>query len=367
MAYHIGIITIDDSGNYGNRLQNLAMQSFLADLGYDMHTFHRIYSPWNRLTLKKIVKLLLGQCIWISKKFFKKAFVFQRFYNFYRFNKHYIAWDKHTFENLPEISYLESNYDGLVVGSDQVWNFNFYFNDKGNLLSDISPEIRKIAVAASIGNTCLSDEERMLFQKYLNQFHAVSVREQSAISLLQPYYHRNIIQICDPVLLVGRKYWDRIKKDSRLKIKKRYILYFFLGTVRDEIQLFCQKVAEQMNLCIVDVNNSKDSCYGIGPVDFLEAVSSAEYILTDSFHCSAFSVLFQKKFSIYDRDTNDMDVSNRTDELLGLFGLRHVKNLFSLDELVCQKPLDGIMIDKILEPEKKKAEDFVKKNLEGDI
>lgn len=363
MAYHIGIITIDDSENFGNRLQNLAMQTFLTELGYEVKTFHRSYSPWNNMSLKKIVKFLLGRNIWISKKIFKKAYIFQRFYNFYNFNKHYITWDKYTLENISGTSYLETQYEGLVVGSDQVWNFQFFFNDKENLIPDVSSKISKIAVAASIGNISLTAKERRLFQKFLNDFDAVSVRETSAIPLLQEYYCKNVVQICDPTLLMGRRYWERLEKESTVQVREPYILVFFLGEMGNRVRVFYKKMKEALHLQVIDAGYFMDPYYGIGPIDFLKIIYDAEYVLTDSFHCCVFSILFCKKFSIYDRETSDMDASNRTDELMQMFGLINTKNLYSFEEFAKQLPLEHEIIDGVVKAERKKAERFVKEGL----
>ena len=83
--YRVGIVTIEDCYNFGNRLQNLAMQKLLNDLGYEVHTFHRNYSALAHISGKMYLKILLGKYQKISRFFLKKAFVYQRFYNFYLF------------------------------------------------------------------------------------------------------------------------------------------------------------------------------------------------------------------------------------------------------------------------------------------
>lgn len=368
LGYRIGIVTADDCTNFGNRLQNLAMQKLLSDMGYNVHTFHRNYSMLAHKTLGTYIVLLLGEFIFFSKKICGRAFLFQRIYGVQLFNNRYIKWDKHTFDDVCGTVYLEKSYDALIVGSDQVWNFQWDFNTKETLLYNVPSTIKKISVAASLGNTQLADREKELFQKYLNDFDAVSVREESAIPLLQPYYEGKIIQIKDPTLLVGRKYWKNMAESSRLQVKERYILLFFLGPVSKAVSDFCEKLRNCYHLQVIKLNDFRNPYYGIGPIDFLKMIHDAEYVLTDSFHCSVFSILFQKKISIYNRDTDEMDSSNRTDELLELFEMNDIKNIYSIDELARQIPQNEVFIDTILEPERRKAEEFVEESLgKGEI
>lgn len=362
--YRVGIITIDDCWNFGNRLQNLAMQKILKNMEYEVMTFHRKYSGVVDMSIKMKIKILLGKHQKISYFLQDRTLLYQRLYHFYNFNKQYIKWDKHIFEDVPD-KYLEKKYDALVVGSDQVWNFQFNFNKKENLLPEISSRVKKISVAASVGNTKLSIEELNLFRKYLNDFDAVSVREKSAIALLQPYYNGKIVQIKDPALLVGREYWEKIVQNSRLHIKKPYVLLFFLGPIRDDVFALCKELENCCQLQIINPNDVKNPYYGIGPIDFLKMIHDAEYVLTDSFHCSVFSILFQKKFSVYNRDTDEMDSSNRTDELLEMFQIKNSKNIFSMEKLVEQTPVNERFIDDILEQERKNAEKFVRECIES--
>ena len=209
----------------------------------------------------------------------------------------------------------------------------------------------------------MSGKEIELFKKYLNNFDAVSVREESAIPLLQQYYKGEIIQIKDPTLLVGRSYWEDMIQNSRLRVKEQYILLFFLGPLSDTVTMLCDELEKLYGLQVIQLNDVQNSYYGIGPIDFLKIIHDAEYILTDSFHCSVFSILFGKKFGIYNRNTDEMDSSNRTDELLELFKMKCVKNIYSVSELIEQVPQNEKHIDMILESEREKVNKFIKDNL----
>lgn len=363
IKYRVGIVSIDDSCNLGNRLQNLAMQKLLSDMGYDVKTFHRDYALLAHRTVKNRIRFLCGKFAFLFRHFYRRAFGLKRLYRFHRFNQKYIKWDGHLFEDVCGAQYLGKMYDALVVGSDQVWNFQFHFNTEENLLCHVPSSIKKISVAASIGNIRLTEREKELFQRNLGNFDAVSVREQSSIPLLQPYYSKKIVQIKDPTLLVGRKYWETIQRESDLQVGKNSALCFFLGGVSGEISKFCAELEHKYQMNMIWSNDDRNPYYGIGPIDFIKLVHNVEYILTDSFHCSVFSILFQKKFSIYDRMTKEMNTSNRTDELLEIFRIQNAKNIFSVEELTGQIPQSGDFIDAVLESEKRKMETFVRESL----
>ncbi len=355
MNYRAAIITID-SYNYGNRLQNLAVQVLLSSYRMHVNTFKRRSNQLNKKNIKNIIKITAGFLNKILGIRQTRLLEYNRLYRFYKFNKNYINWDKRTLEAVCHTNYIDKHYDILITGSDQIWNYKFPFNSKLNLLAFGSDKLKRAALSASIGNIELTEEEKILFSKNLPRFDAVSVREDSANAILR-FIRDDIVTLLDPTMLVDESYWKKKLKKTKLKIPRSYVFVYFLGDMESKIYKFIDKVCAESSLLIVDVNDIKNPYYGVDPIDFIKLIDSSEYIFTDSFHCSVFSILFEKKFSVYDRFGSQMHVSIRTDELLHKFDILDRKNIFEISKM---EQVDYSKKELILEQERKRADLFIR-------
>lgn len=355
MDKKIGIVTID-SFNYGNRLQNLAVTNLLMRYSKNVTTFKREYNELNKKTYKTKLKFILGRisCLFNLKCIKKYKYI----YNFEKFNYKYIRWDNIILEKSSD-EYINENYDMLVCGSDQVWNFKFNFNSHFDILAFADEKIQRVALCASIGNVKIDDKSQKIFDKHLNRFDGISVREKSAEELLKNI-RSDIITLLDPTMLVETDFWNSLIKNLKRNNSERYILIYFLGNISEKVLDFTEQLSEMYSLKIVNINDINDEWYGVGPIEFIKLIKEAEYILTDSFHCCVFSILYNKKFSVYDRYDMQMHSSNRTDQLLSKFNICNRKNIYDTSEF---DVVNYNNKDKILESERKKAEKFLKKVL----
>lgn len=350
----IGIVTITNNslGNYGNTLQNYAVQAVLDKFGYQCETIRNLwYIEQRRFKWAYAIKLKIAKN-YNSKKNQK----------FEQFRKKYIKDSKQYIGRGHEnYQLLNKTYDKFICGSDQVWNPTYRLNDNlyFNLLEFASPD-KRIAYAVSIGISVLPKEVEDQYRKALSQFKAISVREDSAASIVECLIQKKPIVLIDPTMMVTSEEWLQISKSVKRLEDKRYILKYCLGDTTPIIEDTCMKLKLMFSAEIVDITDKNaDSIYG--PDEFIWLVKNAEYIVTDSYHGTIFSMLFNKQFSVFKRTGADSLIFSRLETLLGIFDLE--------DRIITNKTeelkTDMYDISSTLSAEREKAYHFLKTALEA--
>lgn len=241
-----------------------------------------------------------------------------------KFINDYIPVSKQKFER-KDIIKNPPTADAFICGSDQIWNFLYrcdltYFFDFVN-----KKKSRIIAYAPSIADPW-TDEKAQYIAPYLKRFDALSVREVANIEQVQSLSQDNHpIVVSDPVFLPSREQWDSIAKD-RLKPEESYIFCYFLSvtplaveTVKKLRELTGLKVLH-FNLNALDKFNSEFDVRNGDPTDFVGLIKNATYVCTNSFHCSAFSIIYRKNFVFVPKNMANERISNLMDN----FGLSNV-------------------------------------------
>lgn len=304
----IGILTFHKSINYGSVLQAWALQKALKKLGYESEIIDyepKEYKHIYELRLKdakgfkRIIKILLSfrKCVEIQHNKFRN------------FRESELKTSSVQYEYDSDVSGIQKKYSVLVTGSDQIWNTN---------ISDCDPifflpfyfEGGKIAYACSINNGTTNDRfQEDWLKKWLNDYDFISVRERSGVNKLSQFLggERKIYSALDPTLLhLGSVYEKLIH--HRL-IEGKYIFLYNMWTKNEGIKA-AKIVSKKLNLPVYTISNQIDlirvakyeaNCIKLdvkhtGPKDFLNYIYHADFILTDSFHGTAFSVIFNKRF-----------------------------------------------------------------------
>lgn len=349
----VGIVTID-SRNYGNRLQNYAVQRLLEKRGCTVCTFKRDYNFCNSLSSRKVfVKTMLAAITPKSKnvKWVTNANVVA----FMKFNSQFINWDTRLYPSQIDSNYLNDEYDLIVCGSDQIWNNTFFFFSESDFVN-YNLKIPKIALSVSIGMESLDEDMQEIVKKWIPTFDSVSVREYSARDLLKPYYEKDILVCCDPTLLLSKEEWDEIVVKPGFTLD-RYILLYFLGERSKAINDFIADVANKNKLRIIDLSTNQGCVHGIGPSEFVWYIKNAEFIFTDSFHASIFSVIYKKRFSVYDRCGTKSNMNNRIVTLLDMLRLKSRYNILSYD--VLESEIEYEEVEKQIMKEQEKMNEFI--------
>lgn len=321
----IGIVTWFNGGNYGTNIQALALYEYLSK---NNHCFFISYCNYKRLgsftfKLKSLARMFLKPVLYMQRM--KGAFI--------KGAKIKLMFSKCNIFHIKNKKLLAAtdDFDVLVTGSDQIWNP--YYLDDFYLLA-FSKNKNKIAYSSSIGVSEIPEKYKNLYITALSEFKSIAVREKSAEVLLKDILKRNdIVTVLDPVFLISQNEWRLFyKRTSPSKETEKYILCYFIGN-REEYKLYSTKIANTYGLTtfyIPSVENMGIDLPGkkitdAGLEDFLSFIDNAELVLTDSFHATALSLIFEKQFFEFVRFKNDDTKSqnSRIYDLLARYGLSY--------------------------------------------
>lgn len=332
--------------NYGSMLQAYATQMALDKLDYENETIdiagfnHEI----KKAKILYFAKASLTSDILISKLGMAKNVLIKKFSknDYARLSKvrsdRFDAFGKKYFRLSSRYSSKEElgkkcdeNYSSVLVGSDQLWL-------PGNIAADyytlnfVPTTVNSIAYATSFGQSSLPKDSAKKATIFLKKIKHIGVREESGQKLVKKLAGRNVPVVCDPTLLFTGDEWMKIQKKEPI-IKGKYILCYFLGNNPPHRE-FAEKLKKETGCKIValthldefvksDEGYADETPYNIDPADFLNLIRNAEYVCTDSFHCSVFSILYKKEFYTfrrYNRNTRQ-STNSRLDTLFKITGI----------------------------------------------
>lgn len=179
---------------------------------------------------------------------------------------------------------------------------------------------KRIAFSASIGYEELPTEVLERYTKYWKQMRYISVREDSAADIIEKATGKRPDVFLDPTLLLTQNEWNEIVEKPKCRIPDKYILGLFLGNMPQEIKTKYEQ-AYGMEFVILNDKSFPDY-YVLGPSEFVWLIQNAELVLTDSFHCSVFSIIYHKQFWIFERDDTELgNMFTRLETLLKRFDM----------------------------------------------
>ena len=343
----IAIVSCYFKHNYGSMLQAYATQLALDKLGYENETINisGFTSEIKKAKMLYFVKASLTSDILLSKigmaknvlikRLFKSTYVTNSRIREEKFNS--FSKTKFKLSNIynskAELgSICQKKYAAVVVGSDQLWL-------PGNIAADyytlnfVPPTVNTIAYATSFGQACLPKDSAKKAKVFLKKIRHIGVREESGQKLIKQLTGRSVPIVCDPTLLFTGDEWMDIQIKDPI-IKDRYILCYFLGNNPPHRE-FAKKLKAETGCKIVALTHLDEyvksdegyadySPYNIDPADFLNLIRNAEYVCTDSFHCSVFSILYKRQFFTfrrYNRNTKQ-STNSRLETLFHLTGIK---------------------------------------------
>ena len=350
----IGIITIIDNNNYGNRLQNYAIQCILQKYKFETSTIlNEPFKNDKKLYLLRIIKYIKYKGTYSNNLL--------RYNNFKKFNKRIFFSNKlaNPFKKINE-------FDFVITGSDQVWNPRFGRLRDVDLLNNVHPK-KRIAYSASFGINNLPKKYINKLQKSLLKFKAISVREYRGKEIIEELTGRKDVEVLiDPTMLLTAEEWDKVsKRPEQLNLLngKKYILNYFLGNLSEERRKEIEKIAKESECEIINILDKKNPFYKTGPSEFLYLEKNAFLICTDSFHSSVFAILYNRPFIIFDREQDGMQSMNsRIDTLINKFELKN--RIYNGSITKENLNHDYTKAHKILEKEREKSLKFLKKALD---
>ena len=342
----VGLVTCYFHPNYGSMLQAYATQKIMEEWNVPCENIcidglkGEIEQSKVQFYLRQVnnPQVLSGTIVRIiKKKVYQKALkktlgrnlkirnaCFQNFVK-----KNFIV--SRRYDSKQQLTEASKQYSAVVVGSDQLWlpsniEADYY------TLNWVPDDVPKIAFSTSFGTSFLPKKQQGMAKQFLNRFQAISVREETGKKMIQEYAGLDVPVVCDPTLLFNGEDWMCIQKKAPI-VKDKYILCYFLGNNKEDRQ-FAQRLREYTGYKIVallhldeyikaDNEYADETPYDIGPGELLNLIRNAEYIVTDSFHGSVFSIIYKKRFFTSRRVRKEgiLCTNNRLDSLFDKLGV----------------------------------------------
>lgn len=336
-----GILNLQHTNNFGACLVAYALQTAIERCGSKAQVIN--YRP------EKKTRLFSGA--------FRRERAAGR--NFEKFRRRFLNLTR-VCRNMDDLSELNASLDSFVVGSDQVWRFRYVYRFlQEYLLAFAAPSKTLFSYAASFGTDFWegNDQATEIMREKLLRFNRISVREESGIVICREAFGSEAVRVLDPTLLLSAADYAPIIKESQLKLPGRYVAKMILDET-PEAAAEVERLAKEKGWEVVDIYGSRKKiggkeamlCRPVG--DWLKLLQNADYVVTDSFHCVCFSLIFEKQFICV---VNPERGISRLDSLLGIFGLRDRL----IDSLKGFRPdgreTDYRQIERLLQVERKKA------------
>lgn len=382
----VGIMTMYHGNyNFGGQLQALALQHAVESLGHDcmvidfaMENKSSAYRKLFHTPLDILSKRIKQKALYTlkdktNKEFHEKSSVRRkRFKNFMDLIPHTDYCTSSTIHDL-----LKDEFDACIVGSDQVWNPQWWVPEY--FLEFVSPGTKKIAYAASLSTDKLSDTDEKYIVDKTKEFAAISLREQGGKKLLEKFIAKPLSITLDPTLLFTKDYWDTVAVCPN--IQEPYVLVYFPGGKEELTLNIWHKFCEQEGLKLAtfphfqgkyDYTDEKFSDirdYSSGPAEFIGLIKYARYVMTGSFHATVFSIMFNKQFVSFrkEREKDTPTEMLRNGSILKSLGIeeRLVRHDWIPQLSLLDKPINYSSAEQQLSALREESLEFLKSSLGG--
>lgn len=372
------ILTINVLDNYGNRLQNYALQEVLREFG-SVRTALRIYKATTKFSyIKQLFKKKILEGVKQTFEHIKAgglksgAAYATRIQKGREFNRRLInqkgseVVSAYTSDKLGK-----ADQDVVyVLGSDQIWNFQLLgVSDERDILASFAafaPATNVISYAASFGVSHLPSSQTEVVSRGLQHVSQISVREFDGINIVQECIGSEPELVLDPTLMVPSSTWSGLLADMGVQKPStdKYLLTHLLGEVSPERMQIIQDYAQAHSLKIRGFRGMNDfSAEASGPLEFINLIANAEMVFTDSFHATCFSIIFHKQFKTfavsYSGDTSN--TNSRTESLLAQL---QIKDLMSSDAI---STINYHEVERILQQRRERSLNWLKKAIAESI
>lgn len=304
----ISLITLQNVPNYGSVLQCYAIECVCKKMGYTIETVNYLPKRMTKLGMLKNIKYKTKR---LEKSFFLRTFAriiifpsyLLRFNTFKIFRKRYLNMTEKVYKDYDAILLDVPQADIYCTGSDQVWNSDWNGEiDKALFLAYAPDDKNKIAYAASFGKKELSKDEIPETKRLLKKYRRISLREISGVNICNSLGIKNTINVLDPTLLLTGDEWRKLS--SNKYCKKDYILVYNLNRNK-RIDNYANNLSKKTGIDVFYLSYQLHEFYKRGKMkcnprveDFISLIDNAKYVITDSFHATAFSLNLNTQFII---------------------------------------------------------------------
>ena len=370
-----GIVTFNSAHNYGAVLQVYAMQEYLKSLGievdvinYRLKEIDNVYKLYNVKRkgnkairgLKKVYKVL--------KVNLSERWRIEKRKNFENFINNVLNTTR-PYKTLKDIQGDFLQYDILIAGSDQIWNTDLtkgfkpaFFLEFGN------KDARRISYAASLGNDTIDPKYVLFYKRYLENFDFISVREESMKDVLKDLTDKKLTRVCDPTLLIDKDVYDKLKVETKYK-GKDYIYVHYIGNDEKTYEI-ADQLSRKLGIPVLHnrskglFENELDYLFHGSPEEFISVIENAKYVVTNSFHTTIVSLIYEKDFITVPHATRPARMRN----LLEIAGLSNhlIEDVRIMPELETLK-IDYKDVKRRLLEERKESVEFLNNAIYGKV
>ena len=309
----IGIITFQRAYSYGAKLQAYALSQYLCSIGYDAEVIDYSDIGWSNvpgINFKSIKNFITSSISFLNS--FRREKVRRS-----KFDSFFLQKIPHSSTRYPDadsLNGIENRYDMFIAGSDQVWCPKYNQGDMNFLLAFVKDNRKKFSYAASFGVSKIEDKYRESYKKNLTSFNRIMVRETEGAEIVKSLTGRSSDVVLDPTFLLPLDEWNKIACYP-FKIEFNYILCFKILSVSSMYQKLIAHLKKVTGYAIVVLDSAyrykpiKGRLYAkAGPEEFLGLIKAAKIVVTNSFHATAFSIIYKKDFYtvMNDNDLNSM-------------------------------------------------------------
>ncbi len=387
----VGIITLYyGNNNYGGLAQSYALYKVVTMLGYDAelisykrtmqaaapvrasllekirrNSVSGLCDRYYRKGKEKIERKLEQDCADQLKKRGEMLEIFREWI------PHSPVYTKET------IGQCRDRYETFISGSDQIWKPGVA--DEAFLFSflDDQPDKHIISYASSVAVQEFPDGYLDFMEKELKKYSCISVRESVTAEAFSKALNREVVRVTDPTLLLSREEWEKVTAERQ--IKESYIFCYLLGNDKKQRKKAEQIAREQKKLLVtiphIKNGNSfhfrlEDKDFGdcqlfaVGMEEFFSLIKYADMVITDSFHATVFSTVFERPFWVFERTakTKKTEMNSRIHELTQMLGLERRILKSELPEQI-EEPVDFVMARKKIQPEIERSRQFLENAL----
>lgn len=376
----------ENHNNFGTSLQGYATIKKIRDLGYtpEMIRYNKKLSVLDKLRLTilmvlcggtkgkmRVVKERINKIL--HKQYAKNIDIRTKSVNRYKeeklkpFFKYY-----NGYEELREGSL---NYDVVIVGSDQVWTPMGLYGKFFNLLF-VDESVAKMSYASSFGVGQIPSIQTKQTKEYLERFDVLGVREIKGKEIVETLSNKKAVVVADPTLLLTREEWEDEVENCTINNSEPYIFCYLLGE-NSESREAVRELQQETGYKIITIRHldeyvasdeefGDEAPYDVSPNDFVKYIKEAQYVCTDSFHCTIFSILFHKKFSTFYRfnPLSKNSRNSRIDSLLEVLGLQD--RLYKGDiSGALHREINYVQVDERLSKFREESLKFLRDSLKG--
>lgn len=336
---NVGIVTLVDNLNYGNRLQNYAVDSIYKRLGTNPVTLiNRV------VTFQSIAKTAVKKAIGRSENPSSHEHD-PRYPLFQDFNRPI------EFEEVDSWRGLASRYNYFSAGSDQIWNPWFSADMRWSFLSFAKRE-QRIALCPSVGIDSIPARFKGIFSRGLKGFKQISIREESGKSIAGDYGRTDVVVLADPTIMVNTDEWLSISNGDVVP-NEPYIFTYVLGDYSGQRKEQIRQLANGRKIITLSDHCNVEGLLA-GPAEFIALIAHADAVITDSFHGSVFSMLFDTPLTIVKREGKGSELNSRIETFVKKFELAN-----ALEENGGLAVLSNKKKKKLLEAERRQYLNFL--------